>query len=178
MAEKTSLREFQLLCHLKSVGMEDPIPESGIEAASPFAQRLASFLARSQEAKDAAPEPDRRLLEAAGRGDFRGLEAALRDGANPNARDGDKEAPTALMIASLEGFREGIGMLWRWGADLNATDWQGWTALHHAASMGREDVCEDLKAAGADEGIVADGGKLAGDFLAPKAPRGIPRKLH
>ncbi len=57
---------------------------------------------------------------------------------------------TPLIEAVLRGDTESALRLIREGADVNATDGWGWTALHHAANTGRQDVARALLDSGAD----------------------------
>ncbi len=70
------------------------------------------------------------------------LHSAVADG-------GDRESALALIAA---------------GADVNAQQRHGWTALHGAAEMGDREVVEALLAAGADASSATREGKTAADL--------------
>ncbi|MFN2519821.1 MAG: ankyrin repeat domain-containing protein [Candidatus Limnocylindria bacterium] len=65
------------------------------------------------------------------------------------ANGGDRESALALIAA---------------GADVNAQQRHGWTALHGAAEMGDREVVEALLAAGADASVPTRDGKTAAEL--------------
>ena len=82
----------------------------------------------------------------------------LDQGANANARDSEEEG-TALMKASSKGHRDIVQLLCERGADVNAKDKDGYTALHLAVEFGHIAVVELLLKQGAN--IEATGGRSA-----------------
>ena len=59
------------------------------------------------------------------------------------------EAP--LDAAAWSGNAEAVRLLLAAGADVNAKNGLGWTALHEAVRLGHPDVAELLRAHGAEE---------------------------
>ena len=73
----------------------------------------------------------------------------LDQGANANATDSDEE-DTALMKASFKGHRDIVQLLCERGADVNAKDKDGYTALHLAVQSGNIALVELLLKQGAN----------------------------
>jgi uncharacterized protein len=73
-----------------------------------------------------------KLTKAAYKGNADEVEQLLKNGVNPNQR---QMGITALMTACNRGHVDVVRILLDKGADVNAKDWEGWTALM-AASAG------------------------------------------
>ena len=84
----------------------------------------------------------------------KGLEATvhklLKAGADPNARMEGGDAPLNRGATARENNGRIIWLLVRYGAEVNATNDSGSTALHHAAAHGRLASIRQLLKAGAD----------------------------
>lgn len=97
-------------------------------------------------------EQDIALLKAAVELDaekaFRKAKNALADGANVNAKDG-RFSVSALMLASSKGYIEVVELLVNRGADMDAKDDEGLTALWYARRANRSDVMAFLQERGA-----------------------------
>ena len=92
---------------------------------------------------------DELLFNASSGGDPAGVEAALRKGANLNARRGVfRETP--LRAASRSGHVEVVRVLLDAGADIQARNSTGGTALHSASLAGHLEVVRELVRKGAD----------------------------
>lgn len=110
-----------------------------------------------EEAAEPDPEPLRMLLEAGGRfglieatllGDVELARLRLDEGANPDAGEGRYHGPL-LMIAARNGDSGLVGLLLDRGANLEATDDLGMTALIGAAGSGHIDIVRTLLDRGA-----------------------------
>lgn len=93
------------------------------------------------------PSLDELLRTAALFRDLRGVRDALKRGADANAKD--KFGHTALVLACLSGWVEGIRVLLGAGADPDIPG-AGGTALHAAARWGKAPAVEELLRRGAD----------------------------
>ena len=71
---------------------------------------------------------------------------------------------TAIHQACIDDNLEMVKFLIDQGADINATDNDGWTPLHAASSCGHVSVTEALLDAGADARIINIDGELASDI--------------
>ena len=80
----------------------------------------------------AGPAEDAALVKACEYGNADSAAKALREGGNPNASGGWKQAP-ALHLALREANSECVNLLLEAGADFNLKDENGATALHAAA---------------------------------------------
>ena len=89
---------------------------------------------------------DRGLIRAAARGDLSDVLAALKNGANPNARD--KYNLTALIWAARRGSWPVAEALLAAGADVEARDNCGRYFLHHAVLLDRLEFVHQAIAAG------------------------------
>ncbi len=99
-------------------------------------------------ADTAADRPRPPAAEAVHTGDAAALAAALADGADPDARDGDGLTP--LMAAACRGRADLVAALLAAGADVLTADRQaGATALHKACQGGSVEVVTLLLDAGA-----------------------------
>jgi ankyrin repeat protein len=90
------------------------------------------------------------LHAAAARGQWRGLEALLAAGLEPDQLD--RTGQTALMKAAASGHDKAVASLLRLGASPDLADRDGWTALMHAAahpSSGSVPAIRDLVRSGA-----------------------------
>ena len=98
------------------------------------------------------PEQDIALLKAAVELDaekaFRKAKNALADGADVNAKDG-RFGVSALMLASSKGYIEVVELLVNRGADMDAVDYEGLTALWYARRANHPDVMAFLQERGA-----------------------------
>src|SRR5216110_1881176 len=77
------------------------------------------------------------LAEAAFVCDFLRVRELLAAGAHPDARDADER--TTIFSAVLGNSVGVLGLLLEAGADVNARDAHGWTALHSAADPNAQD---------------------------------------
>ncbi len=89
------------------------------------------------------------IWESAFIGNTEALEQALRDGADPNAKNLESGS-TLLSTAAVMGQTKAVAMLLEQGADINVTDRNGGTALHAAAFLGRAETVKLLLEKGAD----------------------------
>ena len=96
-----------------------------------------------------------RLIDAASCGDVDGVNAALDDGANPDAMDDD--GWTALMEACIKGESEIVKILLNDGADVNSSTSTSGTAIFFAAAGGYADIVEMLLEQGAEPDVELTG---------------------
>jgi ankyrin repeat protein len=92
---------------------------------------------------------DRELADAAFVCDLRRVRDLLRQGADPDVRNDDEGRPP-LVSAVLGGSLALMGLLLESGADVNARDDHGWTALHFTAEEVLPEMASLLIAKGAD----------------------------
>lgn len=99
------------------------------------------------------------LFGAAARGDLRGVQGALAQGAAVDGRN--PNGATALLLAASSGSLPVVQTLLGAGADVNAADNNGRTPLAAATAGGYDDVARALKAAGARGSAGAEPGPAA-----------------
>ena len=135
-----------------------PQPEAGAKAddgnpAPDAAKEGGSKDAISELKKTAAIDSaarDKKLVGICKKGSVQEIQAALQEGADPNARN--EEDRTALMLAAAGNpDAEAVSILLKAGARVNETRRDGWTALMEAAAFNRNPkVLSLLLKAGAD----------------------------
>ena len=128
-----------------------PIP--GVRGKSPTVARMArvrryGLLLVLAGAHAAAAPPEAALADAARRADWAAVRALLEEGADVDAREGDRS--TALHWASYHDDREAADLLVRAGADVDAENDLGVTPLWAACENGSPAMAELLLGAGAD----------------------------
>ena len=88
------------------------------------------------------------LHEAVKKGDIKGVETLLSEGANVNEKDEDGDTP--LHFSALNGHADVSKVLLENGANVNAVSESKWTPLHRAAFYGHIDVMKLLMMNGAN----------------------------
>ncbi len=109
----------------------------------------AGEISREQDASRRKTTEKSELLEAIRKDDNEGIGRLLGAGANPNESDPEFGAPV-LTWAARYGDPKIIKQLLDKGADVNARDRDGYTALHSAAFLGHYRAVELLVQSGAD----------------------------
>jgi ankyrin repeat protein len=139
-------------------------PEGAVEASLPRwrffvaeAKRLgileeaepeAETALETETGREARPDLDARLLEAAQSGDLEVAEEAIRGGADVNAVD--EHGATPLGWAASNGHVDVVRALIGAGADVHWQAERGQSALNVAAAQGQAEIVRLLIAAGAD----------------------------
>ncbi|ALA82884.1 MULTISPECIES: ankyrin repeat domain-containing protein [Stenotrophomonas] len=114
-----------------------------------------------------AGSPDARLRDAAARGDSEAVRAALEEGADLDARDG--QGRTALLLATHGNNVDAARELIEAGADVNAKDALQDSAYLYAGARGLDEILAMTLAHGAD---LHSTNRYGGTALIPAAERG------
>ena len=110
------------------------------------------------------------FLSAASRNDCDRLVSLLRKGLSVNVADYDKR--TALHVASSDGAAEAVRLLLDDGAEINAKDRFGHTALDEAVGYGHLDIAQLLRACGGQFGQME---KLEAQLIQSAAINDLPQ---
>jgi D-alanyl-D-alanine carboxypeptidase len=137
---------------------------NGVADPDELVAELASIVRRG-EGGAAAPAQER-LWDAAKTGDTAGIEKALGDGADIEALDTRKSRSgrRALNWAAWFDHPDAIRLLLKHGANIDAENATGFTALQHAAESGSLGAADALLAAGADANHRNAAGSRAADI--------------
>jgi hypothetical protein len=101
----------------------------------------------------------------------------LEEGENVDIRGGAKDH-TAMQIAAREGHLPLVDLLLKWGANVNAMNNLGGSALHAAAFQGRLEVVKVLLKAGADKNLQNGSGRTAAELAAHAGHHDLFELLH
>ncbi len=165
-----------LLAHLKEQGKPLDVFEAAACGDCPQLQTLLAAdasLARSVSGDGWTP-----LHLAAG---FGGPEAArllIEHGAHVHQQSHNPMRNQPLhACAALSRIPATASLLIECGADVNATQASGFTALHQAAASGSEDLVELLLQAGADPALTCGQGKTAADYARERGHTRLAERL-
>ena len=86
---------------------------------------------------------DEQFMDACRKGNLNRALELLDEGAHVETRDGS-DHQTALVWAAYDGYLPIVTMLLKRGADINAQDDKGWTALSEASYLGRTRIVDFL----------------------------------
>jgi ankyrin repeat protein len=92
------------------------------------------------------------------------VEFLLAAGADPNEHTRNETLATPLHSAVARGDMKSVQLLLEHGADVNATQQNGFTPLHSAALNGDREIINLLLARGADQSAKSEDGKAAKDM--------------
>lgn len=107
---------------------------------------------------------DTALYAAAGAGHLEIAEALIHAGADVNKKINDDETP--IIHAAMNGWPNMVTLLVQHKAEVNhAESYDGYTALHWAARLGRSVTVEELLVAGADDTIKSKRGETARQMI-------------
>jgi ankyrin repeat protein len=120
---------------------------------APSAGNATSFLI----VRGPASEVDAQLLAVSGSGDLGQVEQALAAGGDVNASDGVKRTP--LFAAAFRNYPQLVTLLASKGANFNARDIHGWSALHAAVAVGGAEALRALLDSGADINMRTEKGR-------------------
>jgi hypothetical protein len=118
------------------------------------------------------------LMWAATNGDFRSVVALLSKGANPNAASDIGATPLFFCDPDSDNVEGIIHALVKKGADVNARDVDGWTALMRAAEQGQVKKVQALMAQEADVHLKNNSGKSAFDLAIARDRAEVIRLLR
>jgi ankyrin repeat protein len=145
-------------------------PDTFEAAALGDVQRLRAALDADMDAATRLSSDGWTPLHLAGFfGHVDAMQLLLERGANPHARSANAMANTPLhaVLAGPAGIA-GVRMMVDAGADVNARQHGGYTALQSAAQHGAVDIIDLLLDAGADVDAAADDGRRPVDFAREK----------
>ena len=137
--------------------LDDPAVEAELSELDAEAAQLKDLI--DAEIERQAASPDARLIDAATRSDWAGVQAALAAGAEVN--HADQDGVTALMRAAFHGHTEIAQALLAAEAEVNQADKGGDTALIWAAFHGHTETVQAMLAAGAEVNHADKGGDTA-----------------
>ncbi|XP_026385976.1 calmodulin-binding transcription activator 4-like isoform X2 [Papaver somniferum] len=106
------------------------------------------------------------------------LHSRFKEGESPGSTSLKKEQEIIHLVAGL-GFEWALNLILSSGIGINFRDTKGWTALHHAANFGREEMVVALIVAGASAGAVTDPtpedpvGKTPGSIAISRGHKGV-----
>eukprot|EP01045_Picozoa_sp_COSAG04_P009428 COSAG04_NODE_544_length_12827_cov_262.923421_4_plen_450_part_00 len=131
--------------------------EAATEASRPAARKRT----RAGLNAEARAALDGELWAAAQAGAVAAIERQAAEGASPDAK---KHGEPAVCRAALRGHAGAVSALVRLGADLDARDYWGTTALMVAAHDGQVECARALLAGGADRTLRATGNRFYGGY--------------
>jgi ankyrin repeat protein len=117
-------------------------------------------------------KPDNAFALAAKHGEIAKVRKLLEEGVNVDAVDSRFHA-TALMWAAHEGHADIVQLLLDNGADIDARQELGRTALWYSAQQDRLGAARLLVAAGADIGLAANDGTTPHDIAVERGHRDV-----
>ena len=145
------------LISLSANGIEKPIEDEIPEGEDGlYLKKLSQAEAESQFTELSQAESQLTVHEAAKEGNLKAVKQHLADGADLDARDGDRMTP--LHLAAMEGHKEIVKLLIAKGADVNAKDDLWLTSLYHAVIEEQKEIAELLIAKGADVNAMENDG--------------------
>ncbi|KKQ02759.1 MAG: hypothetical protein US13_C0010G0019 [candidate division TM6 bacterium GW2011_GWE2_36_25] len=104
---------------------------------------------------------DAELANAVKAGNIKEIESCLIRGANPDTRIDDWGMPTSLIFATSNGYIKMVRLFLDHHADVNATDNELCTALHHAALWGQSTIINILLKNGANINLKDEDGRTS-----------------
>lgn len=112
-------------------------------------------------------------------GDYEGVEALLIEGTDPDQTYQPEEGNAPILCAAINGDKEMVELLLEYGADINAVDFNGETALFFAATdIKGTDMLEFLIENGADVTHKSDQGVTAAHVAAAASNLDAVKLLH
>jgi Ankyrin repeats (3 copies)/Ankyrin repeats (many copies) len=148
LALLSGLPDFAYSEEKKRVG-----PKIGTKKSSESVQQKAQSEAQTGKAKKTSSNPkaqlNKELLEAVNKGDIKTVKRLLEKGASIEVRD-KSLGGTPLIWAAFMGRESVVKLLLKKGADYNARNKKGWTALSLSCAKGHVNIAKQLLARGAD----------------------------
>jgi ankyrin repeat protein len=131
-------------------GLAQIVASGAVDSYSQAVANTGSVGSSSEaDSADRLYKAERRALAAVSAGDFEKMEAAVDDD-KIDVNTADEHGNTLLILAAQQGNKRMVKFLLRRGANMNAQNFAGNSALHYANAYNHQDLASYLETKGCD----------------------------